>query len=1118
MDEIQSENFKFFLHKFNKNHNGFVSKLYNLLNKVKMLSPLISFEIIIFIFLHFIFCVENICPFVDVFVSIFPKVQCHLSGLSTTVTELQQLQKQRTELQDWIKKQDAIVSDWASRPCKLRPEAAKQELITMNDLLNNIGDKRSQLMTEMTGSCKFPRRKYQSLSSTNHLTFLFIHTVADDDNTDIEQQLDQLESDLMDAIASKSTGQNIIDNYRKSVADMNTWFDNVIKKIDVIDIGSGLNCAQKLAAISEIQNEFEDQGPKKLADLKQKAQKVTEVISNLDAQQVEEQLKSVDRRYNDISKRIDRKKQMLEATNKGIECARNEIEQVDNWSKQQIVNLQAPQSIGLQSGFAEERLQKLKALAKETESKIALAETLGRRVANMQNDLEPLEQSQLEGELRDVEAKQKELIDLLKAEVASVSDAALARKKFEGDVENAKQWIKTKAIEVKKAPTQLPLLSTALENEIQTSKASESDIKKFGEALIGEVQKQAQAVIKDCPEPDKAQIATILEELEVELGTVKDEVGNKTTSLNDLLDARKAFENDVTKLDDWLNEAEIITSAEIRTTSLPILEEQLAKFESLNAENKSMNSLLAAVVDQAKSISPTLSGPDKMKLNEQVKALKDKYHKNTANLNERIRTTQDHIKRHNDAKDKLAKCVEILNKVQQEIQDLNKPIGTKVDDVKVLLSSYERLLNQLNDNKNKLSDIPIDNLPELQQIMLRQDDMIKLIENQLAYLRQLLMLREQFIALINQIVAFIMKYTTVITDIEKSSDSIEEKIRQYDDVISKIQECEGLLASASDKGEQIAAEGTAADRNAITEQLQSLKQQLQNLRKLVETQRKKHELTLAEHTKLADDLSELLDWLHDNEATCKSRPLLDRDTDLVEREINRHDSFAQEVQTYLDKIRKIDELTSNDYEMPASLVEMVSEGRSLVATLPDELKDRRNYLVDAKQNRITYIQLVSQFKEWVNEAETRLDKSKHGVDYENLPADIEEHKNFFGNETPIKELVHRKIQDAVDKIWSTLNLAEQEELSHEVAQYKATLKTILDAAKRQRNELEENLANWKQYQQLLEKIKGVLSRAQVTEEPVSNLAGLQFNLQKTMHALNDLKVSIERKDYLLLTL
>lgn len=84
----------------------------------------------------------------------FVKVQSHLGGLSTTVSELEQQQKQRSELQDWIRRQQVAVADWSSRPSKLRPEAAKQELVAMNDLLNTIGDKRSQLMTEMTGSCK----------------------------------------------------------------------------------------------------------------------------------------------------------------------------------------------------------------------------------------------------------------------------------------------------------------------------------------------------------------------------------------------------------------------------------------------------------------------------------------------------------------------------------------------------------------------------------------------------------------------------------------------------------------------------------------------------------------------------------------------------------------------------------------------------------------------------------------------------------------------------------------------------------------------------------------------------------------------------------------------------
>lgn len=77
-----------------------------------------------------------------------------MSGLSTTVNELDSLQKQRDDLQEWIRRQEQNISDWESRPIKLRPEAAKQEISAMNDLLNVIGEKRAQLMTEMTGSCK----------------------------------------------------------------------------------------------------------------------------------------------------------------------------------------------------------------------------------------------------------------------------------------------------------------------------------------------------------------------------------------------------------------------------------------------------------------------------------------------------------------------------------------------------------------------------------------------------------------------------------------------------------------------------------------------------------------------------------------------------------------------------------------------------------------------------------------------------------------------------------------------------------------------------------------------------------------------------------------------------
>lgn len=931
-------------------------------------------------------------------------------------------------------------------------------------------------------------------------------TVADDDTSDIEQQLDKLEGDLMDSIASKTTGQNVIETYRQAVLDMNAWFDSLIKKIDVLDIGSGLSCAQKLAAISDIKNEFESHGPSKLADVKQKAQKVIEIISNLDAQQVEEQLKSIDRRYNDISKRIARKEQMLAATNKGVECARDEIEQVNVWTVQQVNNLQAPQAIGFESVLADERLQTLKALTKDAEAKQAVADTLERRVANMHNDLEPLEQTQLESELRNVAAKQKELSDLLKAEIASVSEASQARKNFEGALERAKAWLKSKLSDIKKASPHLPLQSTAVENDIQSAKFTENAIKKFADGLLADVQKQGNAILKASPEEDRPRLQTVLDELAADYGTLRDDAANKTKSLVDLLGGRKAFEDDANQLDNWLNEAEISTSAEIRMSSVPVMEEQLAKFEALDRDNKAKESLLAAVVDQGKAIAPTLSSPDKIKLNEQLKGLKDKYNKTATNIKDRIKTIQDHIRKHNEAKAKLAECVKFLDKIQQQIQELNKPIGSKMEDVKSLLDAYDQLLAELNNNKNKMGDIQSENLPEIKAVLSRQDDMIKSIEKQLAHLRQLLLQREQYNALIQQIVEFIAKTTTAISDIDDAPSSIEDKIKEYDDVIGKIQECEGILASASDKGQKIASEGTAADRNAITEQLQSLKQQLQNLRKSVEIQRQKQELTLAEHKKMANQLSTLIDWLHDNEAACKSRPLLDRDPDSVDREISKHKAFAADVHRHLEQVRKIDDETQQ--ELPSSLVEMVSEARSLVANLPTELNEREKYLIDAKQQRIDYLKLVGKFKEWVHEAEIRLENGKHGVDYEHLGEDLDEHKTFFGNEAPIKDLVKRQIQESVDKIWPSLQPLEQEELSQEVQHNKDKLKNILDQAKSQRAQLEQNLDNWKSYQQLQAKIRSILSRAQVADEtPVTNLAGLQFNLQKTTHALNDLQVS-----------
>lgn len=54
--------------------------------------------------------------------------------------------------------------------------------------------------------------------------------------------------------------------------------------------------------------------------------------------------------------------------------------------------------------------------------------------------------------------------------------------------------------------------------------------------------------------------------------------------------------------------------------------------------------------------------------------------------------------------------------------------------------------------------------------------------------------------------------------------------------------------------------------------------------------------------------------------------------------------------------------------------------------------------------------------------------------------------------------------------------------------------------------LEQDAEVWRDFQQSLDKVRATLSRAQFTDEPVNNLAGVHFNIQKINHAHTDTEV------------
>ncbi|XP_071567068.1 muscle-specific protein 300 kDa isoform X8 [Temnothorax nylanderi] len=1006
------------------------------------------------------------------------QMQTHLANVMKTVGELEEQLRQKNSLRTWINQQRALCAEWKSRPAKLRAEAAQAELQAMNELLTNVGERRTRALTEL------------SIREEDH---------------DIEEGLNKLEAELTDAIAGKQAAQDLIQKYRSQVQDIQTWLDGLSKKVDMIEKGSGLTIGQKISNLKDITGEFESQGTEKLAEVKKLGDEVMDSVSNLDSQQIEEQIKSVERRYVDIGKKLQRKAQVLEMTAQGIEATRREIEENREWIERKKQQVKMPELLGFESKQAEERLLTLKAMLKEADGKQLIIDTLEKRVGNMQNELETSEQQQLEADTKSLRGEQVELCAILREEISVASAAADARRKLETDIEKARNWIRAKGNDLKKLSGYLPLKASKVEQDIVQHSGLETDIDSFNESNLKDILKQGHSLLKDCNADSRAKLQALLDDLSKDYEELKKEAKEKQASLADLLQGRKAFENELDKCQRWIKEAEVATSSELRPSSLDILREQLAKYDRLKKEAQEYGDDIEKINQQGKSILPTVSDADKQELSEQLKNMKEAHGRVAGVINERALALQKSIDEAEQAAARVAEAIQFMTDIQKELHDLNKPIGARVEDVEGMLTAYERILDDLKANKAKLSDLQSANVGDLHGVLAQQDDLIRALEAQIAKLRQLLLLRQQFIALIAEITTFIAKYTEIVRDIEKSGQTTEDKIKRYDDVILKIQECEATLASATDKGQQIAGEGSVVDRNNVTEQLQSLKQQLQALRRAVETQREQHELAAAEHRRLANELADILDWLESKEKEVKSRPLLERDPTSVEAELKKHQALCADVNEYLDRIRNLKESLRHEEGMPGSLKEMLSEAVSLLTSLPREMEERGNYFESNMQMRLDYAALTDKLHSWAREAEIRLESNKEGLDFENILSDLEEHKIYFSTESSIRELVSQQIQQVADKIWPSLDSYEQEELSAQQQQHTQLLKNTLNTAKSQRSRLEQGAEMWRDYTQSLERVRAVISRTKFTDKPVTALAGLQFNIQKIAHALNDIQ-------------
>jgi len=100
-----------------------------------------------------------------------------------------------------------------------------------------------------------------------------------------------------------------------------------------LDSNQSIGSQDRAIKIAQIAADFESTSEAILLGAKEKASEVYPEIGDLDSQQLGEQVSSIERRINDLRKRIDRKRQVVEMAAANFETTKSEINNALAWVK-----------------------------------------------------------------------------------------------------------------------------------------------------------------------------------------------------------------------------------------------------------------------------------------------------------------------------------------------------------------------------------------------------------------------------------------------------------------------------------------------------------------------------------------------------------------------------------------------------------------------------------------------------------------------------------------------------------------------------------------------------------------------------------------------------------------
>lgn len=408
-----------------------------------------------------------------------------MAALSSASIELEEVRTCKESISRWVEDSRKKLQEISTRPAKLHPDTATMEMNVLQDIRQGVVDRTLHLAEIEAQESALVQSKYLPQLSAD---------------------LASLDADVSSVIDSRLDVHAKIHNYRDSLASLTTWLEGIGNKMTPLEKGGGLTLPKKKECASQIWAELEAGSPR-VEEVTSMGASILSSLSNVDAQLVEEQIKSVTRRFGEMKKRIERKRQILGSTATSYQDFQTDSEKVK--SEIQALVAVGDSKRGFDIGPMEECHQMLKSALKDVEGKQTILDTLDRRLTSLLPELEEGEIISAEASLAAVVQLHSSACDTLRLRLRELAEELGSKRKFLDKLQRAKSWVGKMEGEVEDNQV-FPLTSGDVSKRLELLKRHQGAVKDFADGPLAEIKREGETLQKECSPTQQVELVGII--------------------------------------------------------------------------------------------------------------------------------------------------------------------------------------------------------------------------------------------------------------------------------------------------------------------------------------------------------------------------------------------------------------------------------------------------------------------------------------------------------------------------------------------------------------------------------------------------------------------------------